>query len=199
MPFSLTEPSAESLPLGLILQRIALPFFLFAAVLTGLLLLSWFLILPIFTSVEVAGTTHTVESLRTHRADLLSDISAAEADRSKYILPVHDETYLALRARRDASPSFFALLADLTKVASSVTMQPDAVHTSHVRYTAGDQTIDLGGDVRFVGPRSMTVLSEFVEAAKKHFKAEEVALPRFVREEQEGIGPHSPFTFSLRL
>ena len=199
MPFSLTEPSAESLPLGLILQRIALPFFLFAAVLAGLLLLSWFLILPIFTSVEVAGTTHTVESLRSYRADLLSDISVAEADRSKYILPVHDEAYLALRVRRNAAPSFLSLFADLTKVASSVATQPDAIHLSKIQYRSDGKLVAIGGDVRFVGPRSMTVLSEFVEAAKKHFKAEEVALPRFVREEQEEIGPHSPFTFSLRL
>ena len=198
MPLSLPEPSAECLPFGLILQRIALPFFLFAAVLAGVLLLSWFLILPVYTAVDVGGAKHSVESLRAFRADLLSNIETAEADRSQYILPVHDAAYRALRHRREERTSFLSLLDNLFDIASSVYAQPDAVHLSRVSYHAADRTLDVDGDVRFVGPRSMTVLAEFVEAAKKHFVAE-AALPRFVREEQEGIGPHSPFTFSLSL
>lgn len=176
-----------------------MPFFLFSAVLFGLLILSWILLLPHFTRIEIAGSLHTIDSLRVHREELQQETEVAEQKRSEHVLAVRDETFLALRSAKHHTASFQTLRALLLSVAGESAEQPDAVHLSEITYNRGEGIVQIRGDVRFVGPRSMTILAQFIERLQQQPLIAAVSMPRFVREDDPKIGPHSPFAITVTL
>lgn len=168
------------------------PLFLFAAVLAGLLLLSFSLLLPLFTRVEVQGLLQSRSDLEELRSDLESQVTDAAAKRESAVLPFHDARYAALANAADSDPDFRELRRALQNIADAIVDQPDAIHISSITYDAPQKSFVIEGDVRFVGARSMTLLAQFVEELSRDPIFVEVSLPRFVREDGP-TGPHSPF------
>ena len=115
------------------------------------------------------------------------------------LLAVGDETYQALMHEKLSHTSFSLLKADILRIADESAEQNDAVHVSHFSYEPVPGTLKVEGDVRFVGPRSMTVLAQFIENVQAHAGVASMTMPRFVREENPGSGPHSPFTVTVTL
>ncbi len=168
------------------------PLFLFAAVLAGLLLLSFALLLPLFTRVEVQGSLRSLKDLEELRSDLESKVTDASARRESAVLPFHDARYAALANAGESTSNFSELRRALQKKSDAIIDQPDAIHLDAITYDAEEQSLMIEGDVRFVGARSMTLLAQFVEEMTKDPIFAEVALPRFMREDGP-YGPHSPF------
>lgn len=186
--------------LGDILHRVALPFFLFAFVLMSLLFLSWALLLPKFTHVDIGGSVRSLNEMRVLRADLLSQIEGMEEDRAAFLSPVTDATYLSLMEEKEGSPGLLILFRDIERLAQSAVPEVDnAVVIQHFAYSANDDSLVLSGRVQNVGPRSMTVLAQFVEEAGKLPGVASVNAPRFERKEDEMIGFYSPFAITIIL
>ena len=62
-----------------------------------------------------------------------------------------------------------------------------------------EKIVEISGDVRNVGLRSMTVLAQFVDAVASLPSVASVQRPVFTREKDEDVGFHSPFTFHITL
>ena len=182
-----------------IFRRAALPFALFTGVLAGLLICSWYLLLPMFTRVEVGGSVLDLASLLTYRAQLQAELATAEEARAASLLPMRDASYETLKDRKRRAPSILGIRETLRSIARGITEQPDAVHLSRFALLPDGKTLQLSGDVRFVGPRSMTILAQFIDALENSPLVAAVSLPRFVREEDPVTGPHSPFSVNITL
>ena len=193
-----TTPAVRQSPLA-ILERASAPLAVFACALAGSLVLSAFILLPRLTELEVEGRTHDLPSLRAYHAELEQRIAEAETRRDQLILPIHDPLYTALKEQKRAALSFLAVREELREIAGDTVQQNDAVHIAHMRYRPSEHRVEMNGDVRFIGPRSMTVLAQFVEELSDMPEVVSVEQPRFVREDDLVIGPHSPFSFSLIL
>ena len=184
---------------GLVLRRSALPFFLFGAVLMSLMFLSWMLLLPRFTKIDIGGTAFGIDELMSHREELQKDLEVAEQERSLHLLAVGDKTYQALMQEKLSHTSFSSLKVDILRIADESAEQNDAIHVSNFSYEPVPGTFKVEGDVRFVGPRSMTVLAQFIENVQAHASVASITMPRFVREDHPGMGPHSPFSITVTL
>lgn len=191
-------PAARQSPFA-ILERVSAPLAVFACVLTGSLVLSALVLLPRLTALEVEGSTHDLPSLRAYHMELEQRIAEAETRRDQLILPIHDPLYTALKEQKRAVPSFLTVREALREIAGAVVKQNDAVHIAHMRYRLPERRVEVDGDIRFIGPRSMTVLAQFVEELSDMPEVALVEPPRFVREDDPVIGPHSPFSFSFIL
>lgn len=180
--------------------RVAFPLFAFAVVLACALSLSWLLFLPRLAGAQLHGKTLYGSSLTQFYADLRDRISAQEEARNRLVLPGRDSLSQFLRRLRRSSASLASLFAAVTRSAEDTAHdRPDAVFLESFQYDAAGKVLTLTGDVRHVGPRSMTVLAEFVEALRRIPSVEEVEHPRFLREEDEQGEFHSPFSLLLRL
>jgi hypothetical protein len=182
-----------------LLRRIAAPFFLFSLVLTTLLLLSWFLLLPRFTHVAVNGSLADAPELAAYRSSLQAQISAQEEKRDSFVLPFHDADYENLKAAKIDEPLFPTIWNDVRQVANGLNPTPDAIHFDRVSFDQAKNVVTLDGDVRFVGPRSMTLLAAFTESLKGIPSVSSVDLPSYRRSDDPGLGLHSPFTIVLHL
>lgn len=60
-------------------------------------------------------------------------------------------------------------------------------------------TVHLSGDVRNVGPRSMTLLASFVEAIGEASFVGDLEPPAFTRVDDGKGNVHSPFSFSFTI
>lgn len=189
-------------PLSLqeLLRRVALPFLLFAFVLTGLLILSWALLLPIFTSVEVGGVERSVSELRDYRSNLRADILSLERSRTGFVQPTDDSVHAELKERKYREVSFLEYHDAISRLARSFDTDGQRVVLINVlRFDAVNQAIELIGEVRNVGPRSMTILAQFTESLGTLSFAQDVSRPRFKREEDSTGAFYSPFAITLKL
>lgn len=179
-----------------ILRGMAVPFFIFSLVLLVLLSLSFTLVLPLFTRVDVGGSQRTAGELRTYVGQLSASVLRVERERDQSILPVAFVAYEDLKADRLAHPSFAGLRVELLRTASALVPEKDAIHVEAVSYDDAARVLSVVGDVRGVGPRSMTVLAEYVDAIAK-ISGVEVSQPAYQRVDDPEIGMHSPFTLHL--
>lgn len=184
-----------------ILGRIALPLLMFLAVLTGILLLSYWLLLPRWTQVSVGGNLLGPDEAEAYAVELLEEVTAREHSRLLIALPLHDDTYAALRGRRAAMPDLKELREQIADAArrGSPGDTPDAVRIETVSFDAEASKLTIGGIVGGVGPRSMTVLAYFTEVVGQLPFVHEVIPPAFERREDPEIGFTSPFTLTLVL
>lgn len=180
--------------------RFAFPLFAFAAVLSLALFLSWWFFLPRLAGVPLHGEMMYGSSLVQFYVDLRDRVDALEDVRNQLVLPGQDPLSQFLRQLRRSDVPLIPLLATLTHGAEkAVPDRPDAVFLASLQYDAERHTLTLTGDVRNVGPRSMTVLAEFIETLRGVPVVEAVEHQRFTREEDPKGGFHSPFTLLLRL
>lgn len=183
-----------------VVARFAFPLFAFAAVLFAALFLSWWLFLPRLAGVPLHGEMMYGSSLVQFYADLRDHVDALEEARNRLVLPGQDPLSQFLRQRRRSDVSLVSLSATLTRSAEeTVPDHPDAVLLESFQYDVAHHTLTLTGDVRNVGPRSMTVLAEFIEKLRSIPTVEAVEHQRFLREEDPKGMFHSPFTLLLRL
>lgn len=201
-PLDPSMDSADSQPVTAerLLQRIAQPFFLFSIALTALLGVSHSVLLPHLTSVEAGGQERSPAELRAYVANLESEITAAERNRNALILPMQSSPFRAFIDTKHETPSLLALTDAVREIARTAAPDaPGAIRVDRIRYSTDDRMLILSGDVRDVGPRSMTVLAQFTEELRTLPFAEDVRPPRFARLEDPTIGFHSPFTIAIAL
>lgn len=180
--------------------RFAFPLFAFAAVLSLALFLSWWFFLPRLAGVPLHGKMMYGSSLVQFYADLRDQVDSLEDVRNQLVLPGQDPLSQFLRQLRRSDVPLVPLSASLARSAEEVVPdRPDAVFLESFQYDAKDHTLTLSGDVRNIGPRSMTVLAEFIETLRSVATVEAVEHQRFTREEDAKGGFHSPFTLLLRL
>lgn len=187
----------ESLPQAVEpLKRILPPLFLFSLVFLGLLALSWALVLPRYTSLDLNGQLIQASDVPAYAMDLEHQITELEAQRDALTVPLRDPLYIAARAHG----RMYVMLEDVENLLSSVLS--DTSYSENVVF----QTIDIDrnmvtivGDVRGVGPSSITVLAEFVDALSASDEVTNVIAPPFTRVDDPVIGIHSPFTMSFSV
>ena len=192
-------PGGQGIPgLTAILRRVLAPLALFAVVLLSLLLLSWMLLLPRFTRVELHGASQDPAQLQAYVQGVEAAIRSTEARRLALILPLEDSPYGVLVREKMWAPDLLAFFTQLQNVTQSfLPGQARAVVLQSISIKG--QTIELTGDVRNVGLQSMAVLAQFVEALRVMPGVGRVDYPPFQRVQDSAIGFHSPFTLRLRL
>lgn len=194
-----TLPTVNHEPLRRIAERIALPLFLFAAVMFGLLLLSWALLLPRFTHIEVNGSLLSPAEVLAYEGRLAEELRELEDTRNRLVLPVQDETYRSLLDAKRRDRSVLGIIEELDRIARGVSDVADSIVIDSLSVDVSTRAVVLTGDVRNVGPRSMTLLASFVEAVEKSSIVTDLEHPAFTRTEAPGIGFHSPFSFSFSI
>lgn len=182
-----------------ILWRISWPLFLFALLLTSLLTLSWLLLLPRYTRIDVGGQVRGAKEVAQYRKSLLEKITEKEEERRQLVLPIQDAGYDALKEERRARPSLDELRTRLMDHAKTVTGEDGIVHWAGFDYDSQARTLVIRGDIRSVETRSMTVLAEFATSLKGLSFVADATTPAFARQEDATIGMHSPFTITLTL
>lgn len=182
-----------------VLWHIAMPFFLFSTVLVLLLTLSWTLLLPRYTRIDVGGQLRDAQQIRTYRTELTAEIASKEEERRQAVLAVHDPAYDTLKDLRKARTPLDELRTALAEHAKKVTGKDDVILFSAFDYDPAAKTLVIRGDVRNSDTRSMTVLAEFSMSLTDLPFVTEASTPTFAREEDSKIGFHSPFTITLTL
>jgi len=188
------------LPLGTILRRIALPVLLFALVLTSLLTASWLLLLPQLTEIEIGGSVLDTSALKAYERELDERLSALERERDELVLPMEGTLYDALTTVKHNQRPLLPLRAQVIQAALHlVPGNKDAVSIDSLRYLTSGNRIEVTGDIRNVGPRSMTVLAQFAEVLRGLPFVADLQRPRFTRKDDPTIGMYSPFTLNISL
>lgn len=186
--------------IGDIVRRTALSFFLFSVVLTTLLALSWFLLVPELTRVSIGGTVRDVAQLKEYKNEIETDIKTLESKRGAFLLPVHHDLYGRIKTIKEERGQFQNIRRELNRVVSElVPNQNNVVVFSSLEYDASTRTARVQGDIRNSGPRSMTVLARFVEEVQNINFVVKVKSSRFTRKEDPNIGFYSPFTLHILL
>lgn len=181
-----------------ILWRFAWPFFLFSAVLAILLTISWTVLLPRYTRVEVGGAARSERDIVGYKQQLTAQIASQEEERREMVLSIDDPHYEALKEKRRQYRGLDSFRTELTALAKTITGKDDVIHwKAFDEDSAG--TLNVRGDIRNVGTRSMTVLAEFASKLSELPFVTSHTTPAFAREESPGIGPHSPFEITLTL
>ena len=181
-----------------VLRRVLFPFALFSVVLPSLLVLSWYLLLPRFTRVEVHGVPQDPSQLQTFIEGVEAETKKMEEKRLALILPLDHSAYGVLVQEKMSQPSLFFFYEQLKNVAR--TFLPEQAQAVAVQSISWERDIVvLTGDVRNVGLQSMAVLAQFVEAVRAMPGVERVDFPSFTRERDETIGFHSPFTIRIHF
>ncbi|MBU2213161.1 hypothetical protein KJ996_00810 [Patescibacteria group bacterium] len=186
--------------MGHIFKRVALPFLLFSAVLFGFLTLSWYLLLPKLTTIEVAGQQRNAMQLKKYVVDLQANVLEMEDVRRELVTPLRSGLYGAAKEFKSSVNDPLSLRSQIFEIAADlVSGQNDVIDINILRYNQSKGTLHLEGAVQNVGPRSMTILAQFVEALKELEWVSDVNLPRFTRELDREKGYFSPFVFQLKL
>ncbi len=183
-----------------IARRVSLSLFLFTGVLVGVLFLSKQLLLPRLTQIEVDGQVRDLKEIQQYHSELTAELSQAESKRNMLILPIQDELYQALRSAKHAQIDFLSTKERIDNVAYRFSSDEGrSVFLYSISYQNNDHVIEVVGDVRNVGFRSMTVLAQFAEAIRDLPFVSSMKNPHFVRKHTDDKGNYSPFTLRLVL
>lgn len=200
MTYPLTLPRVSVPSFREVLRRAALPFAVFGIVLLLLLLLSWVLLLPKFTRVELHGALQNSAGLKAYVQEVQREIGKVEGKRAELILPLDGSPYGMLAQAKVEESSLPEMHAAVIGTANSVVPgESDAVSLTSVRFDGAARAIEVKGDVRNVGLRSMTILAELVDDFGTLPFVAHAEHPSFTREKDPLIGYHSPFIIRLIL
>ena len=192
-------PAQRRPSLSAVLWHVSWPFFVFSAVLAVLLALSWSLLLPRYTRIEVGGSLRTADDIRLYQQRLTAQIEEKEEGRRQLVLAVHDPQYDELKEQRRSRVPLDDLRAALSELAKKITGKDDAVSWSAFQYDPEGKTLVITGDMHNVGTSSMTMLAQFSQSLKDLPFVASATTPAFTREEDPKTGFHSPFTITLTL
>lgn len=185
---------------GNIVRRTAFSFFLFAAVLTALLSLSWYLLVPELTRVELQGNVLGIQDLKSYKYALEQQIVSLEKQRSSYLLPANDDLYHRLKSLKKDRSKYQDLRNAITKtIRDMFPERRDVIQLTSFRFDSVKNIAELRGTVTNIGTRSMTVLAEFVEAIDRIPMILSIETSRYTRQETGDGNFASPFTIRLRV
>jgi hypothetical protein len=184
-------------PMESILQRVSMPLFLFSMALFGLLFTSRFFLLPRFTNFVMQGQTFDASEVAVYERSLNAHLVTMEDERMELALPVSDESYTVLKTEQRDQPQIGTLMSQMKHAAARAGINPDQLHIATVLLDADARTVQVEGDVRNAGPRSMTLLAGFVEEIESQFT--DVVRPAFTRATDETIGMYSPFVLTFTV
>ena len=191
----ITSPTARSL--REVLRQSSMPFFLFAVTFLGLVVLSSAVLLPRFQRVPLAGQLLTLSEARHHEEELLATMQLLEERRTSATFPTRDGLYQALQAQVADAPSWIRLRTEITQTTTRI-VDAGAIHLSSMTYDAAG-FVDLEGDVRGAGARSLTMLARFDDALGFLPGVTAVRRPIFTRIDDPTLGPISPFSIRLTI
>lgn len=184
--------------LSAIFGRVADPLLLFSGSLCALLLLSWILVLPRFTSVERPdGTAMTPRAVVAYTKKLTAELVAAEAERTTLVRAVNDEGYRVLVDGRASTLSPTDIEQHLRQAAARLGEREAGIIFTRISIHGSRVTVE--GDVRGVGARSMTVLAAFIDSVDDLPFITDFERPAFTRETLPDGSMHSPFTLTFDL
>lgn len=190
--------TAQEAPAQTIADRMAVPFALFSGALFVLLSISYFFLLPRFTNLHLSdGTQLSPRKITQYQLKLTADLQSQEETRVRLVLPVTDESFTSLAEQKRAAWAY-ADLAEQMRQAVSRLGEPVTTLNIASLSIEGD-TVMVTGDIRNVGPRSMTVLAAYVDEIAALPFVTDLEKPSFAREELPGGGFRSPFTMSFTL
>jgi hypothetical protein len=185
---------------GDIARRTAFSFFLFSAVLAALLTLSWFLLVPELTRIEIGGTVRGLQELQTYKEDIEGQIVTLEGERGSFLLPVDHDLYERLKDLKDDRLKFQELRREIRKVIFDlVPGRTDVVSLSGFYFDATTNTGELHGQIANVGSRSMTVLAQFAEEIDRIPMVIHIETSRYTRQEGANGEFYSPFTLRITV
>lgn len=195
------KTNKPSITPAVIFHRTALPFAIFAVVLTSVLAVSKAAILPSLLSVEIAGETRNVQDLKTYHTALQERISVKQEQRNQLVLPMEGTDYQSLADWKQGQYSLNFLLSSISQLAKGIPAKEGkaAVFINSIEYFPIDKVVEVSGDVRNVGPRSMTVLAQFVESLQSESFVKNIRHPTFTRIEKPNLGFVSPFNLAISL
>lgn len=207
-------PSPQPIPepprprLRVALERAMVPLLLFTFTSAALLSVSAVFLLPRLTRVEIGGRFFRAPEILDARTQLSADILAREERRRMLTLSVDDDAYRWLKEERSKALDFLRIEDEVRNQAAGFSRESadtdaeaekETVVIVSVGYDLEARTVEVRGDVRNVGFRSMTVLAQFADALARLPDVASVKPPAFVREDDPEIGLHSPFTLTLVL
>lgn len=180
-------------------RRTAYPFLIFAVTLFGILSVAW-IALPLLFRVDIGGEIRDVDDVRSYHREVKNRLRDLEEHREAFVVSYQDPLYRALKQKKDTQHSFYSVRSDLEHIAKNIIPeQPDAITLDSIHYDRPGNAVHITGVVRNVGPRSMTVLAQLVDAMAGRSFVNSVEHPTFVRNEDPVIGFYSPFTITLFL
>jgi len=169
-------------------------------VLTALLALSWYLLVPELTRVEIGGTVRGLQELKAYKTDLEGQILTMEDQRGSFLLPVNHDLYERLKGLKDERLVFQKLRKEIRQViVDLIPGRTDIVVISGFYFDATTNIGEIRGEVTNVGPRSMTVLAQFVEDIGAIDMVTNVETSRYTRQEGENGSFYSPFTLRISV
>lgn len=200
MPHAAHPPSAHRGGDGNPFKSLAFPLCVFSLSLFLLLFLSWFFVLPLFTSFAV-GDGQRISSIAMARREreLGEQVRALEQRRQALSLTIGDPAAVALRAQVARDRSLRDIAERLDATAHTIAGTGGVIVLTGLTVDSEHGVVEVDGDVRNVQLRSLTVLSQFVDALSRAAFLSDLERPSFVRIEDPDIGPHSPFHLSFRL
>ncbi len=195
-----TKNSANQLTLGDILHRISVPFLLFTAVLFGFLFLSANLILPKLTQLEIAGNGHNALELKAKVSDLGEKVDELEVARKEFVTPLREGSFGLVKIAKYDQVDSLAIQESLGEMRKRIVPEEDdAIHIEVLSHSLQKKTLRISGYVHNVGPRSMTILAQFVEELRDADWVESLEPPKFERKQSEDRGFYSPFDILINL
>lgn len=183
-----------------IARRTAFSFFLFSLVLAGLLTVSWYVLVPELTHVEVNGSVRGLQELKSYKAGLEAQITRMEDERGTFLLPVDNDVYVRLKSMKESRLQFQRFRSELSYIMKNIVPdQKNVVKLESFVFDAENGTAEIRGEVRNVGPRSMTVLAQFVEQLQSLPMVADIDTSRYTRQESADNGFFSPFVLRLTM
>lgn len=179
--------------------RFCFPFLVFSLVTLALLAVSRAYLLPQFTRMTVNGQLVTPDDLPVLEAELEQELSIAEARRIAMVQPIRDSMFTMLKAQKSADLPLASVDAFLAEILADRPELLQGIVIDRFRLNARTHEVRLHGAIQNVGPRSMTVLAEFVDRLRAHPSVHALVAPAFVRESASDGSFFSPFSLSFIL
>lgn len=184
---------------GSVWKRLGFPFLLFSTVLAVLLVGNQLFILPRVTKVDVGGVSRSVQELRGLRTELTEQIQELEERRAQQLHPVSSALLQRLLGERIKQTGFSVIRERIVAQAKTRSPVEGAVNIHDMVYEPGNKLVRITGMVQKVGPRSMTVLSQFAGSLLQLPFVAGISGPRYERKDEAGTGPYSPFSIHITL
>lgn len=186
--------------LNRLLEQLSTPFLIFSTVLFSSLGASQAMLLPKLTQVEVSGQERSVFQLESLAADLAVQVEAEEAKRNELFTEKSDKEYGAVMELQNATSNALSIHKEVTSLAKSFDAEGESVVVlTNISVDPLRHILTITGDVRNVGPQSLTVLASFRAELEKLSSISRVQPGTFERLEDSKIGPHSPLSITATL
>ncbi len=200
MPKTNTKTSANHPSVGDVLHHVSVPFLLFSAVLLGFLSLSATLLLPQLTQVEIAGKEHDAVELKGLVKELDARVQELEMARGEFVTPLRDGLFGDAMSKKYDSRDLLLFQSRLEGVMQQIEIENNkAINISSMKFDQEELSLEVEGKVQNVGPRSMTVLAQFIDAVQEAEWVSDISPPKFTREHDDENGFYSPFVFTILL